>query len=833
MKMKYLSAIAALTTVILSSVVFSEQPSAQAVSEQSSSRTVLEEIIVTALKREQSIQDVPVSVTALDDETLKKKGLEALRDYIVHVPGAVYAGAPFGERSGPDVAIRGVSNNRLLGSDANIATVTTGFVVGEIPIVPVDPRVLDVDRVEVLKGPQGTLYGAASLGGTLKIVPKKPDPDAFALSTTGDISSTHEGGSNFTGNVVLNVPLIENILAFRFTGLYERKSGFIDLKILQGLPGEQKGGSNPQVTLFPVSQGEVILGTDNSDLLSNVNTEHTTGGRIALRYTPNDRFDATASMFFQDNTQGSVGSAEPSIAFSGVAQSKRISEKFQTEPVSQNFNLVSLEWSYDFGSTTLTSATGFYKREYASSLEWSGFTALLARGDKFDRATDVIPGPSSFAFSSLTEMFSQELRLNGNVDVGKRALSSVDWTVGFFYQNEDETTSGLWADSLYSQLNTNLPDPSYAIPNDLGLLWGAEAKSTYENISVFGDVTFNITDQFSVAGGFRWFKQEYIETRHDVGILSFSGSHDLSMPLTQVRPVLEDGFTYRANMSWKPTDDLMTYFAWSEGFRLGGNNGATTSDCAVILAANNINLAADGQYDSDALESFELGVKMSLQRSRATLNLALYRNVWSDLQQTVVGNALNPPAGQSNNCTGVFTVNAGEAEITGFEVEYRTLWGENFEFSATGAYTDAAITKEAPGGTAVVGERLPNAPELTLSLGAQYNFPILSNADAYVRADFSFVDKRNINPPGTPAHGLILSSYEILNLKLGFEIDKWRFVVYADNVLDEFAEFGASTREGGAGTWNSIAAPGVALGTQRFVSTSRPRTIGISVGREF
>ena len=728
------------------------------------------------------------------------------------------------------MAIRGISNNRLLGSDSNIATVTTGFVVGDVSIVPVDPRVLDVERVEVLKGPQGTLYGAASLGGTLKIIPNKPDTSEFTLSATADVSSTEEGGENLTANAVLNVPIIEDVLALRLMGLYENKSGFIDLKILKGTPGEQKGGSNPQVTLFPLSQGEVINGSEDLGLLSDVNTEDTIGGRIALRYTPNDRFDATASVFFQDNKSGSVSNAEPSISFNGVAQSKRISEKFQTEPTDQDFALTTLEWNYDFSFATLTSSTGYFERTYANTLEWAGLTTIIARGDNFDRATDIVPGPISFAFSSFTELFSQELRLNGNLDIGQNFLSSVDWTAGYFYQDEDEKTSGLWANSVYSQLNTNLPDPSYAIPNDLGLLWGAEATSTYENTAVFADVTINITDKLSVAGGIRKFDQEYIETRHDVGILSFSGSHDLSQPLTQVRPVTEDGETFRANASYAWTDDVMTYFSWSEGFRLGGNNGATTPDCQRILDANNISLAADGQYNSDALESFEVGAKTTWADDSIKLNVAAYRNIWSDLQQTVVGNAL---LGDNNTCTGVFTVNAGEAEIDGVDVEFLMLVDDNLEFTVTGAYMDAAISEEAPGGTAVVGEELPSSPELTVSLGATYNFHIANDIDAYLKADWSYVDERTLNPPGTPVAGLILDAYDILNLKLGLEMDDWRFVIYADNVLDEFAELGAATRDGGPGIWNSIAAPGLALGTQRFVNTNRPRTIGINITWQF
>ena len=289
---------------------------------------------------------------------IEAEGLTGLTDYAKLVPGLIYNGSGLGERSGPDIVIRGVANSRLFDFETNIGTNTTGFVYGDMPAYAFDPELIDVQRIEVLKGPQGTLYGASAMGGLVKVVPNLPEFTSFTATAEGGVSTLDSGwaggglGWNFA--TVVNVPL-SDILAVRFSSC---KPGS---RLHQHSSPERQPepGNRPEwprrlqlarwqrVRRRRIPEGRK-RGQDG-------------GGRIAVRFKPNDKFDATLAFMYDSKSTGSLPNYEPVLS---TSQSPLTANQFQLQPSSTNYSLASLETSYDFGPATLHSITGWIESNH-------------------------------------------------------------------------------------------------------------------------------------------------------------------------------------------------------------------------------------------------------------------------------------------------------------------------------------------------------------------------------------------------------------------------------------------------------------------------------------
>ena len=778
-------------------------------------RIGLEEIIVTAQKREQGLQDVAASVSALSGESLTARGLEGIQDYSNFVPGMIFSGTAFvGERSGPDITVRGVANSRLFDMETSIATATTGFIYGQMPAYSFNPRLMDVKRVEVLKGPQGTLYGAASMGGTVKVIPNEPDVGGFTGKISTGLGYTTDGAENSELSGVVNIPLIEDILAVRMSAYSFTDSGFIDARMVTGNPNAQRGGSAlGSGASGPINGNDVVIynvGESSPNVIENINDVETVGGQFAAKYTPSEKFDATLSVFFQSKDEGSLGNYEPSLSSS---MNERTTELFILQPSSTEYAISQLELRYDLGFAELHSVTGKLNRTFTNATDFSAIVHGSLGGDDNTQ----VPGTAPVNFKADIDVFSQEIRLDGSADM----LSGLNWSVGYFYQKEDRLATGAvpvspsWMAS--GGANDLLP------PSGTRWVWAGEYDSDYENNSLFVDLSLSLTDSIVFSVGARNSKQDLSSTRRDFGNV-FAGASTPDGYTLASQKIDEDQTTTRMALTWNQSDDVMIYASAAEGFRIGGANPAgnlSTTGCQNAL--NQLGITDAGAFESDSVWNYELGAKTQFADNRIQLNASVFQIDWEDLQVSTSLSAFDDTCGAS------IVANVGAAEIRGVEVELTAIVGDKWQVGLVAESNDHELTKGnagVPG--AQPGDPLKNIPDFAVSIGVQYDLTAIAGNDSYIRVDYVHSDERSFSDVAAgPSDAFNLEAYDLLNLRLGASYEDWDFTAFIDNLTDEITHLGVTSLPGGPGVYSN------GDSSQRFVSTGRPRTFGLKISKSF
>lgn len=780
---------------------------------------VLEEVIVTAQKRRESVRDVPATVAALDGDELRERGMSNMRDYSKFVPGMIYSGTTTGDRSGPNIVIRGVSNSRLDDMETSIATATTGFVYGQVPAYAFDFNLADVQRVEVLKGPQGTLYGAAAMGGIVKVVPNLPQFDEATVELQGGYSVTDGAGSasapGYMVALTANAPLSDS-LALRFSGYQKSNPGYINVRYLRGLPDEIRG-NDTVVGGGLVQQEQSICGSGGAapHTACNINSGDVSGGRVALRYQPNEQFDATLALFYERQSLASAPTFEPAI---GTTRSPRNTELYMLNPSSTNYTLGSLEASYDFGSVTLHSVSGWLERRQSEALDFTGVSYAVLGGD----GTVPVPSASPLTFAADIEVASQELRLQSDGLSLGWGDATVDWTLGAFYQREKRNAVG--GATVGPEWLVNAQAPLTAPPSGSETIWYGEYDSTYTNSSFFGDVNFHITRKWSASVGQRYSSQGIDSSRVDFGNV-FAGASTPTGTTLDVREIDESQWTPRAAVMFAVTDDINTYVSAAKGFRIGGGNpqgNLSTPGCQAAL--QELGISPQGEFESDSVINYELGAKMALNEGRILANIALYQIDWSDLQTSI---AL---ANFSDSCGATIVTNAGKARTRGVDVDLRALLTDNLQLALAAQRADGEIVDAAPGTGATNGDRLSNLPEFTGSIGLQYTFTWKPGYDATLLGDYAYVGERNLSAVASPqSAAFVVPGFSSANLRASVKHEQWEFATYVSNLTDTRPELGVLILPGGPGNYAGAYAPG----QQRFIATSPARTFGIEVRKSF
>jgi len=771
----------------------------------------LGEIVVTAERRTENAKDVPLSLTVLEGSTIQAQGLLDLRDYSAEIPGLVYNGSGLGERSGPDIVIRGIANSRLFDFETNIATNTTGFAYGDVQAYAFDPELIDVQRIEVLKGPQGTLYGASAMGGLVKVVPNLPQFNEFTSVAEGGISSVNSGwAANEPGwrfSTVTNVPLSDT-LAFRFSFHGTHEPGYINIHLLNGNPAEEMGRNG--LVGFNSLSGNVY---GAGEFIKDANSGSSAGGRAALRFKPNDQFDATLAFLYDTRSSDSLPNYEPVLSSNA---SPLTANQMQLQPTSTNYSLASLEMAYDFGPATLHSVTGWIDRRHSDSVDFAGVTYGALGGN----GTVPLPTPAPVTFAVATRILSQEFRLQGNEKDLFWPGFGIDWTVGLFYQRENRTAYGdvtVGADWLTAAQAPLTPPPS-----GTETVWDGLYVSTYTNKSEFADVTLHLTPKLSLSGGVRHSAQNVDATRTDFSDV-FAGAPPMGNTVIQ-EPVSESRTTPRATIEYAVTDEVNVYAAYSEGFRIGGHNpigNLSTPGCASALAAYGIsNPAGAAEFQSDQIKNYEIGIKSAFAQNRISVNLTAFRVDWTNLQTAIQLDQYNTGCGAS------FVGNAGAARINGFEYEAHAIVSDHWRVNLGGNYSDGKIVSVIAGSPGTEGAPLESTPKNQITGGFEYRLTPTPQWTAVARADYAYVGPRNLSNTNTPVNPVYqLPGYGELNLRLTASRGLWDYTFYVSNLTNVIPQLGVETFAGPPGNYQGAFAPG----TQRFITTSPPRTFGIDL----
>ncbi|RBP53649.1 TonB-dependent receptor [Arenicella xantha] len=754
--------------------------------ESGSSTTAIEEIIVTATRREGSIQDVPINIAALDGTRLQEQGFSDISEVLAFVPGinAVNQGG----RNGNQTIVRGLNAEPLGQGSGNDTGGTVATYLGEIPL-PIDLRLNDLQRVEVLLGPQGTLYGAGTLGGAIRYIPNKPDLTESMFEVRGDVYSVGESSGLSTDiGATFNLPVSDT---FAIRGSFDRldDQGFIDYPFVV----KQPGVSEPDVDL-----NDPTAVAANFSPAEDVNSQETVSGRVAARWVPNDVIDATVTYYFQNEENGgrSVSSARGAYPTERYASASRV-----LEPNEEENELLALEIVADLGFAELTSATGLGKYEEVGQRDQTDLLVSL------EYSYETFP-----TFTALTREEEEEEFLNQEIRLVSTGDGPLNWIVGGFYNKlETVATSAEFTPGFAAFAGFDRAD-------DLEYFSAQSAKVVEQ--AIFGEIGFDITDKWQITVGGRYYEYD-IQLQSTVDFPLFDpefvavgldtvGGREFDPSLRQE----DDGSLFKFNTSYAVSEDVTLYATVSEGFRIGGGNGG--GECPAYdpdAAQGNCNLAPGQQFGPgpddfaefderafgpDTTRNFELGAKTEWLDGALTVNGAIFHVEWNDPQlSSATVNASIP-----------ITINANGAESNG--VELATDWraSERLRLRSSFSYTQSELTADVPSLIRTItppgfssafedgldGDRLPGSPETQFSMFANYTIPMAGSNELRLNAGYAW-QSDVLSRAGGRGSSLTLDSYGIANLSAVYQSDTWSVSGYVDNVFDEFAETGVqSTR---------------------------------------
>jgi iron complex outermembrane receptor protein len=747
-----------------SAIVFAGSAGAQTAATTDSS-TILGEIVVTAQKRTSTVQETPISITAVSGADLQDRGIADVSTLAAATPGVSLKSNGPGQT---EIEMRGMTS-----SGGNSATV--GFYLDDVPMtapagaqngkVVIDPTLYDLNRVEVLRGPQGTLYGAGSMGGTVKLITNQPNLTESHASVESILSGTDGGGFNHNDNFMFNLPIINDQLALRIVGSEAYTSGWIDRIVADPFPLPTNGGA----TRGNVESAPVVARYPGS------NAEHLYGARVTLLWKPNDQLSITPSVFFQRITQDG-----PS-AFDSDPGTEAHYQPFNVpEPYSDKIAVYSLTGNYKFESFDITSVTAQWTRTSVQSQDGSENFNNPISGVEINAPGTIgfyLPGgtgPVQGTETDPSRQFSQELRAASSGD------GPLNWVGGLFYSQFKST----W--NLY----TAVENPSAFVdlgtfgPATVPAIWNLTNPTKISQYAAFGEGTYAITDHLKATAGLRWYAYDYHFYDHFAGWGSPLGG---ATPSIETVSQSENGVNPKFNLAYEFNKDLMVYVTASKGFRPGGANqplpttGPLWAPGGVPLSVTPFKYA-NGQwptsYKPDTLWSYELGEKARLFDRRVTINSSVYYERWSNVQLLELPNDY------------LLQDNGGNAKVIGGELELRVALGGGFELGASGGYTQATLT---PGihYTIQPYNKLPDVPDHTGDFNLTYEHALTDTYQFTARVENTYVASRLdlTFPPGFGTGKLTpLPSYDLTNVRAGIHSSSgWGAALFANNVFNKQA----------------------------------------------
>ena len=756
--------------------------------------TGIERIQVTASRRISTVQDAPFNITALDGDVMQDQNIGKLSEVGRWVPGLTVLDQ--GGIGGNSIIVRGLSTGPV-GLFSDGGTVATYF--GEIPL-DADIRLIDMERVEVLIGPQGTLYGAGTLGGAIRYMPNKAEVDVSSFSLSGDTFKGRES-DNFGGEIsfIANAALIENVLAIRASVNYYNDPGFIDYAYTV----KQGGVSNPDPDW-----------TDPQDVSDNIRSVEDANGqevltrRIAVRLTPNDWLDGTLTYLHQQtNIEGNSVVHYQSLHEDNSLQplvGKYESALRYLEPEENKDSLISLDLAADLGFAELVSATGYAKKNTIGQRDHTDY--LISRPWSYEDS----PNFSAFTRDTIkTKSFTQELRLISQSE------SAFSWIFGGYYNKTsfDSLSAEYTPEFAYSNRDDDL---------EYLLMW----DDTTEEKALFGELSYLLMNKLTLTVGARFYKYD-IDT--DAASASPFLGDIINDSLVFDGDVIEryssngDGHLFKANVSYQFNDDVMSYITVSEGFRLGGSNNLPACP-STVDKTDSCALPHEISYQPDTTTNYELGFKSTWLDNQLHFNAAIFYVDWQDAQVD---------GGSTVNGGNGYKTNAGSAESKGIEISLRAMITENLTAFAAFSHAKAKLTEDVDGlfqrishpddagynddpdsddvyftgmytdhygeeqglenlaslktyYSGADGDRLSGAPETQFSLGVNYSREILGDKLLAVVYGLTYQSDM-LTTVGQKAYGETLAGYALSNLSATISDEAWSVTFYVDNLFDKYA----------------------------------------------
>jgi len=724
---------------------------------------VLQEVIVSARKVEENLQNVPISINVFTEKDLSNLAITNMDDYLQKVPSISYISTGPGTQL---FVMRGVSD----GSNPNYAnTSSTGFFVDDISMsnggAQPDLHLYDIERIEILNGPQGTTFGAGAMSGAIRYITNKPDVHNFSAGIDVNAGSIDGGRSNQTYEGFVNIPLIDGVLGFRASAFSDSSGGFI----------------NNQLTTRTWVNGSV---SDNAEWArKNYNREHIEGGRAALKAQFSEGWSALLSYGFQRQHTLGAWDEDPNLPPRTVARFGPESNLFET-------NVLELRVDGDVGIGDLVYIGGYWKQERRQWNEYSQYMENFNAGapgggfpgtqEGFTCLDDPYFGSAYagckpplqyYSYNINPERYSNELRLSS------KAGGRFHWLVGAYWErttdhNFNNTyfipnlqyngTAFQYYLSYYGNTQPTLPP---------GQWYTYTETSHVLQTSEFLNINFDVTDKLNVEAGVVHFKSEQ---SYDTPI--FGWAYVAYAPSYYADE--SHKWNGKAGISYHLTNHAMVYADWAQGFRPGGSNSGDPQSCYAQ--------GTPYTYTPDTLNNYEIGWKTTSVENRLLWNGAAYYMDWKNLQ-ALIYNALVCPSASYN-------INVGDARIYGVESNLAYQVNENLSLQASINYTDGHVTSTVnPNYQDYVGERLPFSPYFNWSWNLRYEHPLADNLRGYFQFDMAhkgdMYNGLNPNDVNTGLPRVLQPAYTIMNLRLGLNPinDHWLAEFYITNLADKNA----------------------------------------------
>ncbi|EZP71123.1 TonB-dependent receptor precursor [Sphingomonas paucimobilis] len=743
------------------------------------------EIIVTATRQEVTLSKVPLSVAAFNQETLDRQGSRSVDDIARLTPGVTFSRGDARNSGAANISIRGISSTA--------GSATTGIYIDDTPIQTRSlgygsfssfPAVFDLDRVEILRGPQGTLFGAGSEGGTVRFLTPQPDLDDFKIYGRAELATTKSGAPSYEIGAAASAPLVPGKLAARVSAYYRRDGGYIDR--------------------VDYRTGDVLD--------KNSNSQGTVVFQGAIAWQATEQLKITPSVFFQRVTNDD-----------GNAYWENLSDRSDNDYRNGNalantnhdrFILPALKLDWEGDKVALISNTSYFSRDQSSVSDYSSFEASIWAGNPF------FPPEMAAAstFTNTQRNFTQEVRLQ-SADPDSR----LTWVVGGFYShNRQEAIQYVEDTYLPTLIQQNigisfeqffgqpLVDGRYTSVMD-------KAVTIEKQLAAFGQIDFAVTPKLKLTVGLRYAKAKLDASASFVGPV-------IGPPVNDQGGQKEKPLTPKFGLSYQASEDTLVYANAAKGYRIGGYNFAVGLPCGVSSTGTPVpgtELGALGLtnrpafFDSDSVWSYEAGAKSKFLNRKLSVEASAFWIDWKNIQQTVA----------LNGCGFNFTDNLGSATSKGFDVQFQLAATDNLTIGGSVGYTKAKFNDTVLAGPSATRNLVTEGDLIDLHpwqvyLNAQYRFDLMGQ-QAYIRGDYQYLsalkgETVNLNPLNGTADLTIPAQQEVNNLSLraGLSFDGFDLSVFANNVTN------------GSATLARSHDPGTTLFFRRV--TQRPRTLGVT-----
>jgi len=875
---------AVLTAIVASGSLYAEEVKKQ-------DKSKIEIIEVTATKRTESIQDIPVTVNALTGDSLEKLGVSNFDEYVEFLPNVVFQGTGPGQN---EIYIRGAATTQtsIAVSSVQALQPSVAFYLDEQPVSMqgrnLDIYATDVERVEVLPGPQGTLFGASSQSGTVRLITNKPDHGGFSAGLDTSTSSTKGGDISNSVEAYFNMPLTDSI-AVRVATYNDYQGGWID-NILN-VPGQ--GGYNGSAEVISRVSGGALTNPESVPVIApkndalvedNFNTANYAGARFGLSYLINDEWELLVQ-----HTQQSLDT-EGVFAYDPNLEGESSTNRFVPENNNDDFGLTTWTLEGRLKQLEIVYTGGYLNRDINSTIDYTGYTnggsfaAYYACNYAGTLETQVCVDPTKFyKEQTSTSRITHEFRINTSAENRWRV------TAGVFYDSQELSTVGQFqlgnTDLPYfSNLQTTLAGSeginSNGGPFSSEISFVNDITHTIDQIAVFGQLEYDITDAVTASFGARWYQIDdkfkgatstvdvsgrlrAFGDGSDAALTEFFGADEAAAIKAAIAngqldtslldndgTLTVDDTIIKASIDWKLSQDMMVFASYSEGFR-----PPVTNRVGGGLAKKQ-----EGAFDgfripvystTDNLDNVELGFKSMLFDQTIRFNATAYYSKISDLQTS----RFDP----TNISFLVFTDNVGDAEIKGIDGDFTWVATDNLIISGAFSYIDSKLTSvndELVGIAPSVGSRLPYSAKFSGNLQAEYYYPVVEGITGYINGSISYtgdrlasmtmdayvledatnliygtgsglsiqkeadvytgVNYQDSNGQTFAGGRYVQDSYVLANLSFGITNDEWKAELFIDNLTDKSAN--------------------LYIDTQQFtpkVVTNRPRTIGFRFSYDF